>query len=508
MRPMFALCGAALLCLCLLPAPCALNAAVTPGIEIDGNYTDDDPADPLEDWFPRHPPMSDPIAQDDDTLCGTSPSPKNDITNSFAANDTEYLYTGMERRANTGTTSFFWRFDVGKDGDNLGDFVFVFCFASGGGIRDTYVMEYDETTGEFAPDNTPPEIIWAINQERTPAPFGALDRRGRPRPYVDKGKFAETRIRLADIEGFDICDANSVGLEIETKSSCSLSSQCKDTTGLIDFTFSIVNADLVVEQPNSCEPVIIASANATSGYPPYTYQWFLNGEDITDDDPTYSTSDTIVIPLEDECGPTEVSVIVDDSVCVVEDEATVDVNRRPVARSSLAVGDCDLTLLYDGTGSDDCNVDDELTFLWDLDGDRMPDSTDPSGAFTYPTCGEKAVALVVIDEAGCLSNPVLDRVYANEPPAAGMRVGGGDCLEILYASTTVDCDLLQTSDLYTESLETLIEFGDGESTTDLMGSHEYPTCGTYEMLLTATDAKGCTDTAGRTVTIETVFDIQ
>ena len=121
----------------------------TPGIEIDGNYVDDSPLDLFEDWFPNHPPMSDPISQEDDTLCGTSPSPKNDITNAFAANNRDYLFMAMERRASTGQTSFFWRFDVHGDGPALGDFIFVFCFGRGETVTPTSVPEYYEATGEF-----------------------------------------------------------------------------------------------------------------------------------------------------------------------------------------------------------------------------------------------------------------------------------------------------------------------------------------------------------------------
>ena len=68
----------ALVCLCL--APWALEAAVTPGIEVDGNYIDDDPIDPYEDWHPNHAPMADPTSNHDDTLCGTKVLWKRDYT--------------------------------------------------------------------------------------------------------------------------------------------------------------------------------------------------------------------------------------------------------------------------------------------------------------------------------------------------------------------------------------------------------------------------------------------
>jgi hypothetical protein len=492
----------------LLPAGPAL-ADRTPGIEIDGNYVDDDPTDLTEDWFAGHPPMSDPISQEDDTLCGTSPAPKNDITNAFAANNRDYLFLAMERRANTGQTSFFWVFDVHGDGPALGDFIFVFCFGSGDTVTDTYVLEFDEATGEWVRDSTPPDVVFHVNEMRELAPFGAYDRKGRLRPYIDRGKFAEASVDLDDIEGFDICEAEAVTLLIETKSSCSLRSQCKDRTEEMLYSFYPLGADLEVVQPDPCVPIVVATANAYEGQPPYTYRWFLNGEEITDRDPTWASSDTIEIPLEEECGPAEVAVIVDDGECVVEDSAEVDVNQPPVAGiAGLIVGDCDMTLSFDGSGSTDCNPGAVLSYSWDLDGDTVPDSHDMAGTHTYPTCGERAVTLIVADEHACLSEPAVSPIYVNEPPVAGLAIPGGDCLTIDWESTTVDCDLTVVSTLYQESLTQLVEFGDGESSPNDSGEHTYATCGSYPVTLTATDASGCTDEDSKTVTIETVIDVQ
>lgn len=497
----------ALCLLCLVPG--ALFAATTPGIEIDGNYLDDDPIDPNEDWFPNHAPDSDPISKEDDTLCGTSPSPKNDITNSYVSNNNEFLYMGMERRANTGQTSFFWAFDIGKDGDNKGDFVFAFCFGSGDSVTDTFVLEYDEVSGEFVRDNTPPAIVFDVNSDRTIAPFGALDRKGRERTFIDKGKFAEASVDLSGIEGFDICNAAAASLEIQTRSSCSLNSQCKDTTGVRDFSFFPLATDLEISQPDPCVPVLVATANAFDGTPPYAYTWFLNGVDITDQDPLWATSDTIVIPLDPEvCGDTEVSVNVADSQCDVDSAQTLAVNQGPEALfANLNVGSCDMTLQFDGTASTDCNTDDTLSFVWDLDGDLIPDSTDPAGAHTYGSCGERAVTMLVADSAGCLSDPIQQPIYVNQPPQAGLRLEGGTCLNLLFAATTVDCDLSQSSTLYTESLDTTLDFGDGTTATTETGTHEYAVCGTYPVTLSTVDASGCTDQIDRSVTIETVFQI-
>ena len=507
---------AAALAALLLAAPAALAQDDDPishysaeGIEIDGDYLDD-PMVTGEDWFPLFEPFSDPTRQDDDTLCATSPAPKNDITNSYVANNFEYLFVGMERLANRGNTSFFFTFDITGDGPSVGDFIFVFCFGSGERVTDTYVLEFDEALGEFVRDSTPPTVDFAVNLERVLAPFGALDRHGRPESTIAEGKFAEARITLADIEGFDVCEASDVTLEIQTKSSCSLSSQCKDTTGPLRFTFTPLETTLELSQPEGCEPVIVATANAvTPRASELSYRWFLNGEEITDLDPAWASSDSIEIPLDEQCGETEIRVEVDDGTCFEEGTAVIDVNRRPVAEiSALGVDPCDGTLSYSAAASVDCNAS-ELTYAWDFDGDGVVDSTDESGTWAYESCGERSVTLTVSD-GDCDSEPVSGAVYVNEGPTAGLAVtaSGVHCLEIAYEVTSADCDELQDSDLYTEALTTVTDFGDGSpAVEDPSGVHRYAECGTYLVTTTTTDASGCVDAIVREVTIDIVAEV-
>jgi len=481
-----------------------------PGIEIDGDYLDDLMVDG-EDWFPLYEPISDPIRQEDETLCGTSPAPKNDITNSYVANNFEFLYVGMERLSNRGNTSFFFTFDITGDGPSTGDFIFVFCFGSGERVTDTYVLEWDDGLGAFVRDSTPPSVDFAVNSERVLAPFGALDRHGRPTPTIEVGKFAEARITLAEIEGFDVCSASDVTLEIQTKSSCSLRSQCKDTTGPIRFTFTPIETSLELSQPEGCEPVIVATANAVSprGSAPTSYTWFLNGEDITDRDPSWSSSDSITIELDEECGETEIRVIADDGTCDDEDSAVIDVNRRPVAEiGSADVGACDGMLTYSAAASTDCNGA-ELSYAWDFDEDGVIDSTDESGSWLYDSCGERAVTLTVSD-GDCESEPVSTVVYVNETPAAGLAVSASEdhCLEIAYEVTSTDCDELQSSDLYTEALGSVTDFGDGSApVTDGSGVHRYAECGVYLVSTTTTDASGCSDAVVREVTLDVIAEV-
>src|SRR5688572_24872548 len=140
----------------------ALAATTTRGIEIDGNYTDG-AGDPAEDWHPGFPPRTDPVGSADDTLCGTSPAPKNDIAQYFLANNRDFLYVGLERLTNNGNTSFFLSFDITGDGPSVGDFIFVFCFGSGTVVTESYVLEWDPATMSWVQDATPPEVLFAVN---------------------------------------------------------------------------------------------------------------------------------------------------------------------------------------------------------------------------------------------------------------------------------------------------------------------------------------------------------
>jgi len=177
----------------------ASAAAVKTSIEIDGNYTDD--SAPGEDWFPGFPPGTDPIGTADDTLCGTSPSPKDDITHYFLTNNNDFLFVGLERLANNGQTSFFLSFDITGDGPSKGDFIFVFCFGSGSRVTDTYVLEWDDVRKQFVRDTTPPTIQFMVNTTRVAGTIQGLRspraaaavhrrgpvRRGLHRPLVDRG---------------------------------------------------------------------------------------------------------------------------------------------------------------------------------------------------------------------------------------------------------------------------------------------------------------------------------
>lgn len=497
---------AALLGLALLPH--GAHAALAPdGIEIDGDYVDA-PLVRGEDWFPRFPPHQDPIAGDDDTLCGTSPAPKNDIYQYFLANNFDYLFVGMERLTNNGNTSFFLRFDITGDGPSLGDFIFVFCFGSGAIVTEAYVLEWDPVLLEWARDSTPPEVIFSVNATRVPAPFGTVDEHGRPSSVIDPGRLAESRIRLADIEGFDICNAANVTGVLESKSSCSLSSECKDTTGPFLFSFESLTAALTLEQVPGCEPAIIATAHATGPRLPLMYRWFLNGVDITDRDPSWATSDSILIPLTDECGPTEVRVIVSDGTCLVDQSGTLDVSKKPQAViSSLAVGSCDRTLLFDGSGSTGC-AGASLEYRWDFNSDGIVDSTAATGSTTYPSCGDRLVTLVVVD-GDCVSPPVFQQVHVNEPPVAGLTVVPGSCLSVTWGSNATDCDLTTPSATYVETLTQSLDYGDGSPPeTGSSGSHDYAECGVYTLTLSVVDASGCRSVATRRVTFTGVLEVR
>jgi len=231
------------------------------------------------------------------------------------------------------------------------------------------------------------------------------------------------------------------------------------------------------------------------------YRWFLNGDDITSLDPSWATSDRIVIDLTAECGSTTIRVVVDDGRCIAEDETVVDVDRKPVASiRSLSVGACDMTLVFDGTTSTDCNGA-ALAYSWDFDSDGRIDSTEPAGTFRYSRCGPLLVSLIVAD-GECLSEPARQAVHVNEPPSASLLLAPEGCLMLGWTTSATDCDLTRPSTLYTESLSGWLDFGDGSPvSSEVSGAHLYAECGTYVLTFTVTDASGCLAVDDREVTL-------
>lgn len=96
-----------------------------------------------------------------------------------------------------------------------------------------------------------------------------------------------------------------------------------------------------------------------------------------------------------------------------------DTNRPPIAAvtANPIAGSSPLAVDFDGSGSDDPDTDDMLTYLWDFGDGSTTETTTPTTSHTYSTDGAYTASLRVRDNHGAVSGPVTVRIDAgNKAP--------------------------------------------------------------------------------------------
>lgn len=177
---------------------------------------------------------------------GTVGSSKYDITQAYLANNREYLYFGMERRGNNGTTAFDFEFNQEPPYSKyipkrtVGDVLFTFEM-NGSGSSGSAVPYYFVWNGTAYVQQSPapPSLISSINQVIIPAaPWGYVNSKGNwTLGDVPRFSFAEASVLLAEaFPGFDIC-GNTAYVQVRTRASVSDTSDLKDTTESFEFQF-------------------------------------------------------------------------------------------------------------------------------------------------------------------------------------------------------------------------------------------------------------------------------
>jgi glucose/arabinose dehydrogenase len=197
-------------------------------------------------------------------------------------------------------------------------------------------------------------------------------------------------------------------------------------------------------------------------------------------------------------------------------------NQPPVAVATAnpTSGAAPLTVAFDGSGSSDPDGD-PLTYAWDLDGDgAYDDSTVAQPTFTYTQSGSYTARLRVTDGNGAssLSDPIVITV-GNTPPTATIasppgsltwRVGdviafsgsGTDTQDGNLPASALSWSLILhhcPSNCHTHPLQDFLGVASGSFTAP---DHEYPSY--LELVLTATDSGGLSDTASVTLQPQTV----
>ena len=193
-------------------------------------------------------------------------------------------------------------------------------------------------------------------------------------------------------------------------------------------------------------------------------------------------------------------------------------NRSPTAviKADVKFGFSPLVVTFQSRRSSDPD-DDELSFTWDLDGDGLLDSTDPSPSFTYETAGTYTATLFVEDSKGLKDSASVRIEVDNTPPNVliesppeGTLFAVGDKFELVGSAFDVEDGELPSESLTWEVRQhhnthwhPFLDPTEGNF-LDLDGApapedFDASTTSYLEILLTATDSAGLTTTITRNI---------
>ncbi|HJQ32347.1 MAG TPA: PKD domain-containing protein [Pyrinomonadaceae bacterium] len=219
---------------------------------------------------------------------GSVGSSKYDITQAYIANNQSFIYFGMERRGNNGTTAFDFEFNQsGTAGGyiphrTVGDVLLTFEMQGSGntGSATPHVFRWDGSSYvEQNLSSLPAGLVTSINNVDTkPAPWGYVDSKGNwvLSPDIPRFEFAEAQVPLSILPNVNPCGGFAY-VQVRTRSSSTATSDLKDTTKIFRYVFGGPSA--VAHVAPSCTLALSYSAsgsadstgNTTS--PSLTYAW-------------------------------------------------------------------------------------------------------------------------------------------------------------------------------------------------------------------------------------------
>ncbi len=257
----------------------------------------------------------------------------------------------------------------------------------------------------------------------------------------------------------------------------------------------------IVVSPNMA-PVAVASADVTEGEAPLDVNF--TGDQSTDDDVvvsyswdfgdgtssaianpahtfTVANTYTVVLTVTDEAGLTDTT-----SLTIIANRA----NGAPVAiaTSDVTEGEAPLEVSFVGDQStDDVGI---VTYAWNFNDGAT--SLEANPVHTFSNAGTYDVVLTVTDADDLIDSETVT-ITVTAPNTAPVAAVQADVIEgdiPLVVSFTGD---QSTDDSGVVSYSW--DFGDGTSATEANTVHTYTTAGSYNVVLTVTDAEGLQDTA-------------
>ncbi|HKS29678.1 MAG TPA: hypothetical protein VJS44_17770 [Pyrinomonadaceae bacterium] len=234
---------------------------------------------------------------------GSVGSSKYDITQAYIANNQDYIYFGMERRGNNGTTAFDFEFNqVGMSGGyiptrTVGDVLLTFEMQGSGGSGSATPHVYRWNGSSYVEQNLsslPPGLVSSINNvEVKPAPWGYVDSKGNwvTSPDIPRFMFAEAAVPLSILPNINPCGGNAY-VQVRTRSSATATSDLKDTTKIFRYVFAGPSATGVISPTCGLQINFTAAGSADSrgvvNSSALTYSWQFQRNSSSDGTGTWS----------------------------------------------------------------------------------------------------------------------------------------------------------------------------------------------------------------------------
>jgi PKD repeat protein len=196
---------------------------------------------------------------------------------------------------------------------------------------------------------------------------------------------------------------------------------------------------------------------------------------------------------------TVTATVTDDLGAISNQTAVVTVvqNQSPQAQLSLtpANGIAPITVTASTAASTDLDGTIASSVIFWGDGST---SNGPVATHIYSAPGNYSVTATVTDDRGASSTAMASvSSLANQPPVAKLTITPITGI----APVTVAASTAGSSDIDGTIASTVINWGDGTSTSATTGSHLYSKAGTYKITSTVKDDRGATSTASATVTV-------
>ncbi len=249
-----------------------------------------------------------------------------------------------------------------------------------------------------------------------------------------------------------------------------------------DETTTVVVNDNPVATAANDGPVCVGGTLTLTGGPSGmdSYSWTgPNSFSSSDQSPTVSSSATLAM-----AGLYTLSVT-DANSCTDEATTTVVVNAKPVATAHNSGPVClggTLTLTGGPAGMSSYSWSGPNSFSSSDQSPTVSSSATLAMAGTY--------TLTVIDSNGCTDQAETTVVVNPSPVASFTAAPGGEPLKVQFNDTSSGSIVAWSW-----------VFGDGGTSTDQNPSHLYAAAGSYTVILTVTDANGCTDSTTAQITV-------